>query len=58
MALVGTADEVVERAMAFSAGLGDLDAILWQVDFGKRGRLAHASLARFAEAVGLTELQP
>jgi alkanesulfonate monooxygenase SsuD/methylene tetrahydromethanopterin reductase-like flavin-dependent oxidoreductase (luciferase family) len=57
MALVGTAAEVVERAMAFSAGLGDLDAILWQVDFGGLPRaLAHESLARFAEAVGLKAL--
>ena len=54
MALVGTADQVVERAMAFSAGLGDLDAILWQVDFGGLPRdLAHDSLAGFAAAVGL-----
>jgi alkanesulfonate monooxygenase SsuD/methylene tetrahydromethanopterin reductase-like flavin-dependent oxidoreductase (luciferase family) len=54
MALVGTADQVVERAMAFSAGLGDLDAILWQVDFGGLPRtLAQESLARFAASVGL-----
>jgi alkanesulfonate monooxygenase SsuD/methylene tetrahydromethanopterin reductase-like flavin-dependent oxidoreductase (luciferase family) len=55
MALVGTADQVVERAMEYSAGLGDLDAILWQVDFGGLPRtLAQESLARFAAAVGLT----
>jgi alkanesulfonate monooxygenase SsuD/methylene tetrahydromethanopterin reductase-like flavin-dependent oxidoreductase (luciferase family) len=54
MALVGTADQVVERAMEFSAGLGDLDAILWQVDFGGLPRsLAYESLAGFASAVGL-----
>lgn len=54
MALVGTADQVVERAMAFSAGLGDLDAILWQVDFGGLPRtVAQESLARFAASVGL-----
>ena len=54
MALVGTADEVVERAMEFSAGLGDLDAILWQIDFGGLPRaLAQESLAGFASAVGL-----
>jgi len=55
MAVVGPADQVVERAMEFSAGLGGLDAILWQVDFGGLPRwLAQQSLARFAAAVGLT----
>jgi alkanesulfonate monooxygenase SsuD/methylene tetrahydromethanopterin reductase-like flavin-dependent oxidoreductase (luciferase family) len=59
MALVGPADEVVERAMEFSAGLGDLDAILWQVDFGGLPRtLAHESLAAFAAAVGLSPATP